>query len=364
MAPMTRSKSPGHIPTAQVAEYYTKRAQGGVGLIITEGTAINHPAAHGYPDVPNFHGQKALSGWQRVVDGVHQAGGMIFPQLWHVGSVRQKKPHQNPGIDNPQHCCECDAPSIPGVGPSAIAHPYIPEGEVPHAMSTRDIQAVIDGFVRAAEDAKKIGFDGIELHGAHGYLIDQFFWATTNQRQDSYGGKTLAERTRFAVDLIGSIRQSVGKDFPISLRISQWKMGDYKAKLAKTAQQLESFLTPLVDAGVDIFHCSTRRFYEPEFADSSLNLAGWVKKITSKPSITVGSVGLDNDFVTSFVKDEPNLCAEKYTDELLERFEAGEFDFVAVGRMLLSNPNWVQLMQQGKHDAIRPFAKAHLHRLD
>ena len=125
MAPMTRSKSPGHVPTKAVADYYARRAKGGVGLIITEGTAINHPASHAYPDVPNIFGKEALTGWKHVVDQVHEAGSKIFPQLWHVGSVRQRKKHENQGKDNPKHCCECTQTYIPGVAPSAIPHPYV-----------------------------------------------------------------------------------------------------------------------------------------------------------------------------------------------------------------------------------------------
>ncbi len=163
------------------------------------------------------------------------------------------------------------------------------------------IEEIIQAFATAALTAKKLGFDGIEIHGAHGYLIDQFFWEKTNQRQDKYSGNMKA-RSQFAVEIIKACRNAVGPDFPIIFRYSQWKMGSYQAKLTTTPEELATFLAPLVEAGVDIFHCSTRRYWEPEFSGSKLNLAGWIKKITGKPTITVGSVGLDNNFIDFFTQ--------------------------------------------------------------
>jgi len=160
MAPMTRNKSPNNIPGPDVADYYRRRAENHVGLIITEGTVVDI-TGHAYPDVPNFYGEKSLQGWKTVVEKVHRAGGKIFPQLWHTGSVRQR------GM--------APDPSLPGYGPSPILHPSIEDGEPPKEMSISDIDDVITAFAKAAKQAENIGFDGIEIHGAHGYLIDQFF---------------------------------------------------------------------------------------------------------------------------------------------------------------------------------------------
>lgn len=357
MAPMTRNMSPFHVPGENVARYYARRAEGGVGLIITEGTVIGHPAANGYPDVPSMCEGPPLEGWKKVVEGVHDAGGKIFPQLWHVGSVRQRGTHANEGADNPRHLAQCDHPETPGMGPSPIPHPYVKDAEIPHVMTKKDIESVIQSFVDAAKLAKEIGFDGIELHGAHGYLIDQFFWDVTNQRSDEYGGKTLAERTCFATELIRAVRQSVGPDFPICLRISQWKLGDYTAKMAKTPQELETFLAPLAEAGLDLFHCSTRRFWEPEFPESSLNLAGWAKKITGLPTITVGSVGLDNDFVSALKENQATHVSESHLLQLAEAVARGNYDLVALGRSLLADPSWLQKAVNGQLKKIRPFSK-------
>jgi len=356
MAPMPRSLSPQHIPTKEAAEYYRARAEGGVGLIITEGTGINHPATHAYPDVPNLFGEEALAGWQHVVDQVHVVGAKIFPQLWHVGSVRQRSDRQHQGVDNPQHCCHCNHPEIPGYGPSPVPHPFVEKGEIPCELTLTEIQKLIAAYAEAAVKAKEIGFDGIELHAAHGYLIDQFLWNVTNQRTDGYGGKTLAERAQFAVEVVRAVRAAVGPDYPISFRLSQWKLGDYAAKMAKTPEELEAFLLRLVEAGVDVFHCSTRRFYEPEFEGSDLTFAGWVKKLSGKPSIAVGSIGLDNDFVSTFFGEEANK-ANNTLDTLFECVENEEFDLVAVGRMLLANPDWANKVKNAQYSEIIPFSQ-------
>src|SRR5690242_11091336 len=186
------------------------------------------------------------------------------------------------------------------MSPSGLARK---EKKVAEPMTDADIADVISGLANSARSAKEVGFDGVELHGAHGYLIDQFFWEKTNWRTDGYGGD-LAARTRFATEAIRETRKQVGPDYPVAIRFSQWKIGDFEAKLAKTPDELDRFLRPLVDAGIDLFHCSQRRFWDAEFEGSNLNLAGWTKKLTGKPTITVGSVTLDIDFTKSFGSPE------------------------------------------------------------
>jgi len=342
MAPMTRTRSPNGVPTDEVVAYYERRARHGVGLIITEGTTVDHPVANHHPDVPRFHGVEALSGWKRVVDAVHAAGGRIFPQLWHVGASRR------PGT--PPY------PDLPSVGPSGLVAP----GKKGCAeMSERDIADVIAAFAKAAAAAQQLGFDGIELHGAHSYLIDQFFSAELNTRGDQWGGSLVA-RTRFATEIVRAIRREVGPNFPIGIRYSQWKQHDYNAKLAHTPDELAQFLTPLVDAGIDLFHASTRRFWLPEFEGSPLNLAGWTKKLTGKPVITVGSVGLDNEFGNAFKGAGAGLVG---LEDVVARFERGEFDLIAVGRALLQDPAWVEKVREGRSHELRAFDAASLQQL-
>ena len=343
MAPMTRNFSPNNnIPEDNVVEYYRRRAEGGVGLIVTEGTCVGHIGASGYPGVPYFHGEERLAGWKKVVNAVHEAGGKIAPQLWHVGAVR--KTGTMPEGD------------VPGYGPSGMNVPGKVNRQV---MTQKDIDDVIGAFAQAAADAKETGFDAVELHGAHGYLIDQFFWEGTNQRNDHYAG-SIENRGRFAVELIEAVRQAVGPDFPIIFRWSQWKLQDYSARLAKNPQELERFLLPLSNAGVDIFHCSQRRFWEPEFEGEELNLAGWTRKITGKPAITVGSVGLDAVFTPKPGEMTFREADPASLDTLLDRMNEKEFDLVAVGRALISNPAWVNLVQEKRMDELKPFRKENL----
>jgi 2,4-dienoyl-CoA reductase-like NADH-dependent reductase (Old Yellow Enzyme family) len=344
MAPMTRTFSPGNVPNDLNVAYYERRAENEVGLIITEGTCIGHKAANGYARVPFIYGEDALAGWKKVVDAVHAKGGKIAPQLWHVGAVRKE------GVE--------PDPSVPGYSPSGL---FKPGKETGVAMSKDDINDVIEAFAQAAEDSQRIGFDAVEVHGAHGYLVDQFFWEGSNQRDDEYGGDLVA-RTRFACEIVQAIRERVGPDFPIIFRFSQWKQQDYNARLATTPEELEAFLTPLVNAGVDIFHCSTRRFWEAEFEGSDLNLAGWTKKITGKPVITVGSIGLNASFIDEEKRDmvDASGVAHANIEELATRLGNDEFELVAVGRALLQDPEWVIKVREGRFDELGDYSKKSL----
>ncbi|HCA87991.1 MAG TPA: 12-oxophytodienoate reductase [Streptomyces sp.] len=338
MAPMTREFSPGGVPGTDVAEYYARRAAGGVGLIITEGTYVDQASAGTSARVPRFHGADALAGWAGVADAVHRAGGKIVPQLWHVGMARA-----------------AGAPPVaeaPRIGPSGVP---LDDSEPGRAMTAEDVDEVIAAFAAGAAAAEAGGFDGIELHGAHGYLIDQFLWSGTNLRDDGYGGD-LASRNRFATEIVAACRRVVSPDFPIIFRMSQWKMGAYGAKIAESPQELEAVLTPLADAGVDAFHASTRRYWLPEFEDSDLNLAGWAKKLTGRPTISVGSVGLDNEFIKAFQGERGGVTG---IEQLLDRLERDEFDLVAVGRALLADPEWAAKILSGHTDELDAFdAKA------
>jgi len=344
LAPMTRNFSPGGVPGENVADYYKRFVEGGVGLVITEGTEVNHKGASAYPNVPHFFGEEALAGWKRVVDEVHAVGGVIIPQLWHVGSIRQPKEGE-----------------VPSFGPSAVMHPsFNGKGITPVEMTQDDIDDVVRAFAAGARDAKAIGMVGIEIHGAHSYMIDQFFWEVTNQRTDKYGGD-IAARTRFAVEIIEACRAAVGPEFPIVFRFSQWKQGDYNHKMVNNPEEYESFLKPLVAAGADYLHASTRRFSTPEFEGSDLNLAGWAQKITGVPTMTVGSVGLNDDFLHMYAGTDAEATG---IDALIERMDAGEFEFVAVGRALLGDANWVNKVREGREGDIRLFQREMLASLE
>ena len=337
MAPMTRSFSPNGVPTPEVAAYYRKRADGEVGLILSEGTVINRVSSSNDANIPHFYGAEALAGWQNVIDSVHSAGGAMGPQIWHMGIM-----------DNHHSGW---TPSQPFEGPSGLNRPGNNNG---NTMTESDIADTIAAFGQAAADAKALGFDCVEIHGAHGYLVDQFFWDATNERADIYGGKTLPERSRFAIEVIKEVRKRVGEDFAVIIRLSQFKPSAYDNKLAATPQEMEAWLSPLADVGIDIFHCSQRRFWEPEFADSDLNFAGWAKKLTGKATITVGSVGLSGDFFGAFAGESSEATS---LDELTRRFNRGDFDLVAVGRPILADPNWAKKIQQGRTAELKGFTK-------
>ncbi|MCJ1676294.1 NADH:flavin oxidoreductase [Streptomyces sp. APSN-46.1] len=343
MAPMTRMFSPGGVPGEDVQAYYASRAAAGVGLIVTEGTYVGHDSAGQSDRVPRFHGEDQLAGWAKVAAAVHEAGGTIVPQLWHIGMVRKQG--------------EAPYAEAPPVGPSGIRVDGT-EG-TGKAMTRADLDDVIAAFADAAAEAERIGFDGVELHGAHGYLLDQFLWERTNRRTDAYGGNAVA-RTKFAAEIVAAVRERVPADFPVIFRYSQWKQEAYDARLAQTPEELEAILAPLAAAGVDAFHASTRRYWLPEFEGSDLNLAGWTKKLTGRPTITVGSVGLDGDFIRAFVGEGAALGD---IDNLLDRMERDEFDMVAVGRALLQDPQWAAKVLGNRFDELKPYDAAALRSL-
>ena len=340
MAPMTRWRSPDGVPGPDVAAYYRRRAENDCGLIITEGTTIDHPVASQHGDTPRFHGE-ALAGWRRVLKEVHGAGGRIMPQIWHVGLMRPREGNV-PNVE------------MPAAGPSGLRKPG---KKIAEPMTKEDIRAVVRAYAEAAGAAQNMGFDGVEIHAAHGYLIDQFFWGEVNLRDDEYGGD-LVQRTRFAVEVVEAIRRETGPDFPIVFRYSQWKQQDYSVKMARTPTELGAFLAPLSAAGVDVFHCSQRRFWEPEFEGSTLNLAGWTKRLTGKPVITVGSVGLSGEFMSDLYEGGSSVPAS--LDGLLGRMNADEFDLVAVGRVMIADAEWARKIKQGRFSELKPFDRSAL----
>ncbi|WP_019530986.1 NADH:flavin oxidoreductase [Dasania marina] len=345
MSPMSREHCEGGVPGPQVADYYRRRVEGGVGLIITEGTFIDHQGASAYPDnMPRFYGDDALAGWAEVLSAVHRAGGKIIPQLWHVGAVRR------PGAAGPN-------PSAPGYGPMELRGKD--DQLKVKAMSQQDIDDVTSAYVKAALQAESMGFDGIEIHAAHGYLIDQFFWAEMNQRNDQYGG-SLENRLRLGCDVVSAIRAVVSKDFPIVFRFSQWKQQDYKATIASNPDELSIIVNHLAKAGVDIFHVSTRRFWQPAFADSPLTMAAWVKKLSGKPVIAVGSVGLDTEFGWELWSqpEERHLSKVSNVQQLGDGLHNQDFDFIAVGRALIADAEWANKVREQRINEITPFERS------
>jgi 2,4-dienoyl-CoA reductase-like NADH-dependent reductase (Old Yellow Enzyme family) len=350
MAPMTRGFSPGGVPGANVAAYYARRAQGNCGLIITEGVAVDHPASLGDAgldenDVPLLAGDAAIAGWRGVVEAVHAEGGKIVAQLWHQGVLRQEGTGPHPGVKS--------------VSPSGYWGPLgrqssIPPAKIPadpqvgEPMTEADIEAAIEAFVRSGRNAISAGFDGVALHGAHGYLIDNFLWEGTNHRDDRWGGDR-ARRGAFAIEIVRRIRAAIGDAHPIFFRFSQWKQQDFRATLANTPDELAEVLSPLADAGVDVFDASVRYFNKAAFEGSPLSLAGWAKKVTGQHAMAVGGIGINQGVYDT----GKAMAAVDNVELLLDRFEAGEFDLVAVGRAILGDPHWARKARSG--EPIRSF---------
>lgn len=343
MAPMTRSFCPDNVPGEDVQGYYRRRAEGGTGLLITEAIGTDHPAAVGdtglgETNLPLFDGERTVAAWQRVTDGVHAAGGKMFAQLWHQGPMRM-----------PDGKTPAFSPSGRYGDPAKAADYYAEKARIIAASdmpvpTDEEIADVVASFGRAARDVVAAGFDGLALHGAHGYLIDAFLWAETNHRQAPWGGDAVA-RTRFAVEVVKACRAELGEDRPLVFRFSQWKQQDFRARLAQNPAELEAILGPISDAGVDLFDASVRYFNTPAFPDQgNLSLAGWAKKLTGKLTSAVGGIGVVKgmyDTVSASADASDNLGL------LLARFEAGEFDIASVGRMILHDPAWVAKVRQG-----------------
>jgi len=346
MAPMTRSFSPHGVPPPPTASYYRRRAEGGTGLLITEGVAIPHEAAIGasgvdVPDIPHLFGSAALASWKTVVAEVHAAGGLIAPQLWHQGPMRAPCSGAHPrarslrpsGIWGPNTIGSLVNPAFI----ASVSEPVAP-------MTEEDIAEVIAAYGRAASNAKDLGFDAIAVHGAHGYLIDSFLWNGTNRRTDRWGGG-IGARSEFAAEVVRAIRRAVGPAMPISFRFSQWKLQDAHARLAHNPAELEQMLQPIAAAGVDIFEVSERNFDTRAFAGSDLGLAGWTRRVSGCLTMAVGSVGLSKGL---FDSRGPSPDFADNLAALVRRFENQEFDLVAVGRMLIANPDWVRRVRLGQ----------------
>jgi N-ethylmaleimide reductase len=208
MAPMTRNRAgAGNVPTPIMATYYRQRAS--AGLIVTEATQVT-PEGQGYVNTPGIHSREQIEGWKTVTRAVHEAGGRIYLQLWHVGRI--------------SHSLFQPGGALP-VAPSAIAptgQVYTPEGlkpyETPRALELSEIPGVVEQYQRGAQNAVEAGFDGVEIHGANGYLIDQFLQDGTNRRNDAYGG-SVENRARFLLEVTQAVVEVWGAD-RVGVRLS------------------------------------------------------------------------------------------------------------------------------------------------
>lgn len=326
MAPMTRLQCEGGVAGASVRNFYLRRASAGVPFIMSEGITVDHRSASPNVNAPSLSTIAQRESWSKLLAGIHDAGAKMGCQLWHSGTIR--KPDEAPHSGTPNFVISAEEDS---------AEP---------AATEEDIQDVADAYVRTAKFAIEVGFDALEIHCAHGYLLDLFLWGQANKRTDFWGGSTPAERSRFPLEVVRQVRAAVGNEVPIFARFSQWKQQDFEARLWRNPAELESVMGAFDASGVDIFDCSLRRFWEPEFEGSDLNLAGWVKKLVGKPTVAVGSVGLTGDFMTAFLSEGAEVAK---IDALRSRLERSEFDLIAVGRALMNDPLWLSKIREGRH---------------
>jgi len=330
MAPMTRTKaSDDGVPTESMAEYYARRARGGTDLVITEGTYTDELFSKGYFNEPGIATDAQIEGWRRVVERVHAKGAQIALQLFHAGRL------SDPDVLGA-------TPRAPSAVPSEGEHqqtgtPMAP----PTAMTRAEINRTIEGFAQAARNAMDAGFDAVEIHGAHGYLLDQFLWEEVNQRTDAYGG-SLANRLRLPTEVTEAVREAVGDEVAVMYRFSMWKLDDFEHVFPGGVDELATIVTTLRDAGVDLFHVSTHDALAPALGTEQ-TLASLTREIADLPVIAVGKL------------HRPGRAAQL--------IDAGDADLVAIGKGQIANPDWAEKVRIGAVDDLVEFDGAMLETL-
>lgn len=336
VAPMTRvSASPEGLATEQMASYYASFARGGFGLVIVEGTYIDQLYSQCYDNQGGLATEEQAKSWKKVVDAVHQAGAKIIIQLQHAGALSQGNRFVEQNISS--SAIQPKGEQIPFYGGSG-AFP------LPKEATKDDINDIINGFVQAALLAKSTGFDGVELHGANGYLLDQFLTDYTNQRTDEYGGST-ENRVRLLVEVCEAVREAVGSAFTVGIRISQSKLNDYTHKWAGQEKDAEIIFGKLGKAGLNYIHVTEYQALQPAFANGSEEtLADYAKKYSNITVIANGNL------------DNPS--------EAIKMIAEGKADIITLGKGALANHDWVNKVKNGEPLAtfdpaaiLRPNAK-------
>ncbi|MEU2002607.1 12-oxophytodienoate reductase [Rhodococcus sp. NPDC019627] len=344
--PAMQRGSRDYKPTTGMADTLRNTANDGPGIIISEGAAPDHPAGYWQPAF-SIIGRDTVDEWGHVAREVLDTGDVTFlMQLWHPGALRLIVD----GVPNPY-------PDHPALSPSGLVQEGRTNGI---AMTKQDLEDTKNAYVDSAIIAQKLGAHGIEVHCAHGYLLDLFLWHETNRRKDEYGGDTLVDRAAYPAEIISAIRAATGPDFIISVRFSQWKEVDYGARIAQSPDDLEPFLVRMQESGADLFHVSTRRFDAiawPEL-DSRRSLAAWVKTMTDRPVISIGSVGLSTDLASDvFDNQDPKLQVEDDIERVRQGLKEGDFDLIGVGRAQISNPDFVDRVRNSEYTNLREFRK-------
>lgn len=318
MPPMGTSLGNSDATVSEALVAYMKRqAKGGAGLIITEITAV-HPSGIVWESQLGAYDDRFIPGLKKLADAVHETGGKAALQLHHAGRESLYL------LDKGE-----------AIGPSAV--PSLVFGQAPREMTLEDIQEIVDSFGQAAIRAREAGFDAVEVHGAHGYLLTQFLSAISNRREDEYGG-SFSNRARFVIEVLEEVRKGVGGDFPVSLRISAEEF----IKNGYTVEDIQTILPDLVKAGADVIH-------------ASIGTHGSPGSITSappeyEPGFNVWRARKIKDSV-----DVPVIAVGRFTDPALadEVIARGDADLVAFGRQQLADPDYLIKARQGRFEDIR-----------
>lgn len=323
LAPMTRvSATETGEATDIMAQYYAKFARGGFGFLITEGAYPDEEFSQGYVNQPGIANHKHVAAWKKITEAVHKEGAPILLQLMHAGSQSQGNIYRN----------ETVAPS--SVRPKGEQLPiYRGQGQfpVPREMTKEEIERVIRSFASSALRAKEAGFDGVEIHGANGYLLDQFLTDYMNTRTDEYGGST-ENRVRLLVEICEAVRKEVREKFVVGIRISQGKVSDYDHKWAGREKDAEIIFSSLAKTGIDYIHVTEYDATKPAFEGGEQTLATLAKKYAN---ITVIANG--------------NLENPEKAEELLQK---GEADLITLGKGALANQDYPKRISEGNpiHD--------------
>ncbi|MFB7633616.1 NADH:flavin oxidoreductase [Streptomyces sp. NPDC056149] len=321
VAPMSRVSTAGDgVPTAEMARYYARFAQGGFALVITEGVYLDHAYSQSYPDQPALVTDEQVAGWRRVVDAVHAEGGLLVAQLMHGGALSQHNHHREGTL----------APSeVPPLGAKMAAYGGSGAWALPRAATDADLAEAVEGFARAAVRAKEAGFDGVELHGANGYLIDQFLTTYTNTRTDGYGGD-VAGRSRFMVEALRAVRAAVGAEYLMGIRLSQTKVNDLEYRWPGGAAEAEQIFRAAAGAGADFLHLASegRDWQQTATLDTGVTATALAREVTGRPVIANG--GMHDVEQARAVLDE------------------GHADLLALGRGALGDRDWPQRVADGR----------------
>ncbi|KPB05946.1 oxidoreductase [Bacillus sp. CHD6a] len=318
VAPMTRiSAEQDGCVNETMSKYYERFAKGGFGAIISEGIYLDESYSQGYDDQPGLVREEHVQEWKKIVDVVHNHKSLMIAQLMHAGGQSQGNAYTNETI----------APSdIPPKGEQLGFYGGSGPFQTPRAMSVQDIKQVKDAFVQSAVRAKEAGFDGVEIHGANGYLLDQFLTDYMNHRTDQYGGSK-ENRLRIVIEIIEDIREAVGADFMVGIRISQIKVADPNHKWGEGESEAEYIFSQLGESSLDYIHVTDGDATAPAFGQNTKTLAQAAKEFGKLPVIANGSLG------------DPQKA-----ETILEEHQA---DFVSIGTSALANPDLPNRVKKG-----------------